>query len=318
MSESLLQTGYFINKSQQENGRTGSGYWEPHTSSIDFCETNYLHTTTIVEPHNVWSSLLGLTLVGILGIYYGNPTRETRFGLIYFILAMIGIGSACLHASLHWAFQSSDELPMIYLIVGGVYAVLEVDSPMGEPRYPSVAKYLVMLSCVNTAIYYRFQHLYIIFIATFSAMLVLIMYHHIQIAWRLYTENRDDDDDEMRKRSKRSRRSSSHYKNNAISLRFYIWHYIAFLFVALPIWCLDQFHCGLLLPLYNNLPLMAKGMTLHVVWHILSGIATHFFVQFLVACRANTLGMACGTRCVLGIFPVVVVMPRDDGDLKRE
>ena len=304
MAHSTLETDYFINKSQGHDGDPNStGYWEPHTSSIDFCESNYLLWDVIVEPHNVWSSLLGLSLVGILGIIYGNPTREWRFALIYFILIFIGLGSACLHASLHWCFQSSDELPMIYLIIGSLYAVLEVDSPRGKPKYPNISKYLLLLSCINTAVYYRFQHLYIIFLATFAGLTVMLMCLHVQIAWRLYHENRDE-----------KRKNNS---NNTIALRFYVWHHIAFFLVATPIWILDMFHCVHLLPLYNNLPFPLKGMTLHVVWHICAGIGTHFFVQFMCACRASTLGMVCDTRCVLGVLPVVVIKPNTSGGVKQ-
>jgi len=88
-------------------------YWEPHTSSIDFCEDNYLHSNYIVEIHNVWSSLMGISLFGILGLIYHSKNeiyKEKRSLLAYWILFLIGMGSAGLHGSLHWIFQSSDEV----------------------------------------------------------------------------------------------------------------------------------------------------------------------------------------------------------------
>ena len=35
--------------------RTGTmvGYWEPHSSSVEFCEPNYILTPYVAEPHNV-------------------------------------------------------------------------------------------------------------------------------------------------------------------------------------------------------------------------------------------------------------------------
>ncbi len=299
MSQSSIQSTsssrYFINDSNND----GVGFWEPHTSSIDFCESNYLHTHLIVEPHNVWSSIIGLCLFGFVGIMHGNPTHEWRTFLIYFILMIIGIGSACLHASLHRSFQASDELPMIYLIVCALYSVLEVDTPRGEQRYPHLQKYLVLLSCVATAIYLKFQHLYIIFFVTFSAMTVMIFCLHVQIVIRLHCVNRDEKD---------TRHDGSRvFVNNTIALRFYAMHHITYTLIASPIWVLDQFHCGFLLPMYNSLPFLLRGMTLHVAWHLCSGIGAHCFIQFLCACRANTLGMACGTRRVFGIIPVVVI-----------
>ena len=138
---------------------TTTGYWSPHTSSIDFCEPNYAHTSHVVEPHNVWSSLVGLSLVGLFGLKYGNPTHEARYVLIYATLILIGIGSACLHGTLHWFFQSSDELPMIYIVIGLFYAVVECEAPRGRPKYAWLPAALVALAAANTAIYYTFQHL---------------------------------------------------------------------------------------------------------------------------------------------------------------
>jgi len=70
----------------------GDGYWLPHSSSIDFCETNYLHSTYIAECHNVWSSIAGLTVIGIIGLLHGNPLNEKRVLVLYVILAIIGLG----------------------------------------------------------------------------------------------------------------------------------------------------------------------------------------------------------------------------------
>ena len=285
MAPSTLETDYFINNSD-DNGNSSGGYWEPHTSSIDFCESNYLLMDHIVEPHNVWSSIIGLSLVGIFGILYGNPTKEWRFTIVYVTLIVIGIGSACLHGSLHWCFQSADELPMIYLVIGAFYAILEVDSPRGRPKYPHLSTYLLLLSVINTAVYYKFQQYYIIFLATFNALVIGLLYLHVQIALRLHNENKIGKEN----------------INNTIALRFYLWHYIAYIGVASPSWILDQFYCGYLLPLYNKMPFPLQGMTLHVVWHICAGYGAHLFIQFIAACRASTLGMVCDVRHVLGIL----------------
>lgn len=306
MSHSTLDTGYFINKSQHDGDPSSTtGYWEPHTSSIDFCETNYLLSDAMVEPHNVWSSLFGLSLFGIAGIVYGNPTREWRTVLIYSVLLVIGIGSACLHASLHWFFQSFDELPMIYLLICAFYSLLEVDSPRGEPKYPHLVKYLLLLSCINTAIYYTFQHLYIMFLATFTIMALALVCLHVQIARRLYREINDHKNG--------AENVNNNNNNNEIAFRFYIWHHIVYSAVAVPIWFLDQFNCDQLLPYYDNLPFPLRGMTLHVVWHICAGLGTHFLVQFICACRATTLGMVCDVRYLLGVLPVVVDAPKAVG-----
>ncbi|KAL7544628.1 hypothetical protein ACHAWF_008004 [Thalassiosira exigua] len=302
----------FINDSNRDGGAdpassssssssSATGYWEPHTSSIDFCESNYLLTDLIVEPHNVLSSLLGLSLFGVAGMLYGNPTNERRTFMIYFTLSVIGLGSACLHASLHWCFQSFDELPMIYLVVCALYCILEVDSPKNAPKYPNLATYLILLSCINTAIYYTFQHLYIIFLLTFEGLGVIALCLSARILWRLYTENKLDE-----------KRGKAPNGNNVIALRFYALHLVVYILIASPVWVLDQLHCRYFLPVYNGLPFPLRGMTLHVVWHACAGAGCHFFVQSLCACRASALGMECDTRCVLGVLPVVIAKPAVD------
>lgn len=123
--------------SSSSSETTCGGYWEPHTSSIDFCERNYGITKYVAEPQNVLSSLYGISLIGLIGLWYGIPntgassTRSAstievlRYKLMYVILILIGIGSAALHGTLHWIFQSADELPMIYLTISAVYILLE-------------------------------------------------------------------------------------------------------------------------------------------------------------------------------------------------
>ena len=91
------------------------GFWEPHSSSVDFCEPNYLLSEYIAEPHNVWSSLF-ITVIGMVGFFYGNPLNELSVSAMYIILAVIGLGSAGLHTTLHWFYQSSDEVPMLWQI----------------------------------------------------------------------------------------------------------------------------------------------------------------------------------------------------------
>jgi hypothetical protein len=85
--------------------------------------------------------------------------------LIYATLILIGIGSACLHGTLHWFFQSWDEHLMIYIVIGLFYAVVEWEAPRGRPRCPWLPLALVALAAANTMIYYTFHHLYLAFIA---------------------------------------------------------------------------------------------------------------------------------------------------------
>ena len=294
----MQSANYFINSSI--GGQIG-GYWEPHSSSIDFCEPNYLLSSHVVEPHNVLSSLWGLSLFGLIGIYWGNPTGELRFQIAYGVLVLIGIGSAALHGTLHWAFQSSDELPMIYLMISVLYCCLETDTaPQDKMKYPWLPHILVTLGIINTLVYFRFQQIYIVFLLTFISMAAAAGFVlQIRIALR-----------QRRAASSSSSSSSSRLaeirRNNAqIALRFYAWHYLVYVGIASPIWVLDQLRCTNLLPFYDVLPYFLRVCTLHVVWHATAGFGAYTIVQFLVACRMNTFGLPCEIRWIMGVIPVV-------------
>jgi hypothetical protein len=94
---------------------TNNAVFFPPFFAVYAGEENYGHSNMVVEFHNTWSSLAFLSLFGIIGLWKGNPTKEVRHSLAYFVLFMIGIGSAGLHGSLHWIFQSSDG-EKIYLM----------------------------------------------------------------------------------------------------------------------------------------------------------------------------------------------------------
>ena len=306
---------YFINTSDRARG---GGYWEPHTSSIDFCETNYLLSSHVVEPHNVLSSLWGLSLLGVVGMCWGNPTGELRFAVAYGILVVIGIGSAALHGTLHWVFQSSDELPMIYLVIAALYCCLENDTAPNNPsRHPWLPHASVLFGVVSTLVYFRFQQIYFVFLLTFSSMTVAAFVLHINIAWRQRKLLLGPPMPSAGCRTTTNSISCGNginveqsiddiHRNNArLALRFYAWHYIVYLGIATPVWVLDQLWCSKLLPVYDALPSVLRGCTLHVVWHATAGFGAHAILQFLVACRMSVLGLSCRIRWILGAIPVV-------------
>jgi len=305
---------YFLNESKGANvantttGGENNHYWEPHTASIDFCETNYLLSGHIVEPHNVWSSLLGLSLFGLLGMLRDQPIKgELRMTITYLVLFVIGIGSAALHSTLHWVFQSSDELPMIYLVFCVVYNCLEIKSPSGNAnvaRYPNLHLYLFFAAIINTTIYFIFQHLFLIFFLTFSIMGGLSLFLHVQIYWEfrnlLHNSHRYPPEEVD------TQRNSAVYIEHIQMVLWFFQLGVLFFLIGFGIWFVDQFGCTVLLPYYDALPFPLKGCTLHVVWHINSGIAVHCLCQFLTAARAFYLDIECEvTLVLLGTVPFV-------------
>jgi dihydroceramidase len=96
---------------------TNIGYWSPSTSSIDWCERNYVVTQYIAEFWNCLSSFSMCILGGILFIRGLYNKIETRFLLSSLGFGFVGLGSAYFHGTLTHLGQMADELPMVYSMI---------------------------------------------------------------------------------------------------------------------------------------------------------------------------------------------------------
>jgi dihydroceramidase len=284
------------------NGSSGSdsagsdnvtGYWEPHTSSIDFCESNYLHSVKVAEPHNVWSSVLGIAMLGMLGLYQsyscvskssasGSPISERRVKAAFAVLVLTGLGSAGLHGTLHWIFQSSDELPMIYFMLALLYCDAEVDAGTAGkgPNYPWLASATMAAAIINTVVYYRFQQLYWVFLVTFTICVT------VHIVWSLYLVSRS---------------------KSPIIRRIFVTMAISYVAIGSTAWVFDMIYCDSgVKDVADSLPGILKGMTPHIVWHLAAGLGGYCAVIQLVCCRCEALGLPISILFVGGIVPVFV------------
>jgi len=268
---------------QVELPKMTKGYWEPHSSSIDFCEDNYLHTKFLVETHNTWSSIVGISLLGIVGLVLGNSTRERRHTMTYILLVLIGVGSAGLHGTLHWAFQSSDELPMIYLATLANYMCIEYASPMGKPKYPQLPLGLILLMVAVTFIYYCFQHIFLVFVFMYSVAEIVNVYLMYTILY--------------------GRKDTSEAARRIGKLALY-----SYLIVALPIWHFDMYMCQWILA---NIATIFNGATMHVVWHLSAGFGAYCAIVCLECCRMDALELPYQEYYVFGLIPVILATQKE-------
>mmetsp|Transcript_5103 Transcript_5103/g.7461 ORF Transcript_5103/g.7461 Transcript_5103/m.7461 type:complete len:287 (+) Transcript_5103:184-1044(+) len=274
-----------------------SGYWEPHSSSVDFCEMNYLHSHRIVEPHNVWSSFLGVTAFGLLGLAKGNPTKEWRFFFMHIILTLIGIGSICLHGTLHWVFQSSDELPMIYLLLCFIFGCAESSAPIGKSNYPWLPAVMFTVAILNTAVYYTFQQLYWIFLATFASGTITIA---IWLCMMIFGS---------------SSSKNQHQPRGQEPKRIFLTGLASYVFLGLPSWTFDMLMCDSVNPIAQDLPGYLKGLTPHVIWHFAAGLGGYCVAMCLLCCRLETLKLLYNVKRILGVVPIVFLQNNEEKDL---
>lgn len=132
----------------------------------------------VAEPFNAISSLIFIFFGCVYGAYC-NATNEWRFSVVTAISISIGIGSTALHLSLHWFFQSCDEVPMLWLNSICCYCIYNNSTKMpknGTGHHLDISACLFLFATlVGTVIYYCLQSLYIVFIMTYAITTTVIV-----------------------------------------------------------------------------------------------------------------------------------------------
>ena len=258
------------------------GRWEPHTSSVDFCEVNYLHFENIAELHNTWSSLL-ITAIAVLGFTFSNPTKEWRFSVMYLILGSIGVGSALLHSTLHWIPQSSDEVPMLWQTLSFTYNLMLMNQPAGSQLSLAYGGGFVLIAAAQTFVYYRYQQTYTVFLFSFA------FYSLINTIWMGYLAFINGD-----------------AMCRVIRKKLFVSGFVCFGVIGSGVWLIDFHGCEQLSPYYLSAPHYLQGFTIHAFWHLFSASGVYLAIIFLVSVRAQTLKLSPELKFLYGFFPVIV------------
>ncbi|KAF9179095.1 Alkaline ceramidase 3 [Haplosporangium sp. Z 767] len=156
-----------------------NGYWGPATSSIDWCEDNYVVSYYIAEFFNAFSSF-AMIILGEAACYSINRLQSTmehrilqnkriststgsvsslssaknppnlfRFKLAFRTITVVGIGSFLFHATLLHHMQMLDELPMLYSVLVLFFCLVESRFGVQPTWFP---KLLAGVSVVVTAL----------------------------------------------------------------------------------------------------------------------------------------------------------------------
>ena len=146
------------------------GYWSPSTSSIDWCERNYVVTHYIAEFWNCLSSLSMSVIAGILFVRGLSNKLEHRFLLLSFSFGIVGLGSAYFHGTLtHWG-QMADELPMVYSMIVWWYLLFHMN-PLFNTSDTVVVLFALTYGLVWTYVH-SLQSFVLIFQGHFTLMVI--------------------------------------------------------------------------------------------------------------------------------------------------
>ena len=100
-----------------------TGLWGPITSSVDWCEKNYLYFSWVAE---FWNSLSSFAMVGVglAGMWLNRGVLEARFMLAFFFVALLGLARFYFTPA---EARDSDvrRASYLYAVFTTVYIVLE-------------------------------------------------------------------------------------------------------------------------------------------------------------------------------------------------
>ncbi|KAJ3076377.1 Alkaline ceramidase 3 [Podochytrium sp. JEL0797] len=266
------------------------GHWGEVTSTLDWCEENYLITPYLAEFWNSTSNILFVigTLIGLASIQSARIT-ETRTVLSLLSVAGIGIGSFLFHGSLWYETQMMDELPMIYGCCVMVYANLRV---FPETNTPTSNRLLALgLSIYAVAVTVMYLHLnnpvfHEVCYGLLAAILFLlppIQFYHMKANY-------------------------PQYSNRISSLWKMYWYGSVSYLGGFLIWGIDNNFCEIVRSVRLELGYPLRVFfELHMWWHFGTALGTYSSIMLVTYLRQLALGRDdIQIKWVGGVFPVLV------------
>ncbi|GMI19894.1 hypothetical protein TeGR_g10727 [Tetraparma gracilis] len=263
----------------EAEGHDHPGFWGEQTSTIDWCERNYVVTPYIAEFWNTISNS-AFILVGLMGMVQAIRHRyEPRFVLIGLGIMIVGFGSSAFHGTLLFEYQMADELPMIWSIMVWNYAMFLCESTKTTVKHTVTATI-----CATYAIVYSVMHVYFAFTTTFQLNFALMTLISGYILHRQCCEHTGASFIPFVR--VRKRLPSEHFNTKEIqNLYSLCWHYAVVITSALAVWLIDQHACDVL----HNLPFGIPNPQLHAWWHVLCGYNCHLGLQLSIGLREKVL-----------------------------
>lgn len=237
-----------------------AGYWGEPTSTLDWCEENYIVTQYIAE---FWNTLSNLAMIvpSFAGLYYAfRNNLERRFMLCFISLALVGCGSWNFHMTLLYEMQLFDELPMlwgslmlVYALVSHLYESME----RSALRNALLKLSLIAYGVICTVIYLSFKTP-ILFQVAYGVLVTLMLYYDIAVV-----------------------------RTKQCSVRIF-YSAVFFYYCGFGLWCIDNFACEWLRGLRTEtLPAVLSPLTqLHAWWHFMAGYGAYLHILFCAHSRS--------------------------------
>ncbi|XP_064615596.1 alkaline ceramidase 3-like [Liolophura sinensis] len=252
----------------------GEGYWGKRSSTIDWCEENYVVTHYIAEFWNTISNLIMIIPPLLCAVYYLRNGLETRLVMCQISLLAVGLGSWCFHMTLLYSMQLLDELPMIWGTSFLLYSLLELEKPLFT-RNQLLQVGLFMYCLVVTVIYLLVRNPLF-----FQGSYGLMVFAVVMKSWHIISRH-------------------------GWKLRLKI-HVLALLSycTGVILWLIDQHYCSSVRALRQHMgPGLGTVTQLHALWHLCAGFGTYIGILFGFHSRYVILRKRPQVNYLLGVWP---------------
>ncbi|KAI9851657.1 MAG: hypothetical protein M1838_003126 [Thelocarpon superellum] len=262
------------------------GFWEPVTSTLNWCEEDYYATIYSAEIVNTLTNLLFmfLSFKGLRNCYVHQ--HDTIFSVAFVGYFLVGLGSFFFHTTLKYPMQLVDELSMIYTTCLMCYATFSFRK--SHPFRVVLAISLVGLAIFIT-LYYHYlqdpafhQNAYALLTATVVFRSMYIMETCLRPSWRQDAQDRTDlangtvvDGAEKSRRSSRDRLDEHRLKLMWLLVACGLSVFLG----GFGIWALDNTYCSNIRRWRRQIGL-PWGILLegHGWWHLMTGTGAYFYL----------------------------------------
>ncbi|KAI2463658.1 putative alkaline phytoceramidase [Annulohypoxylon bovei var. microspora] len=252
------------------------GFWGEKTSTLNFCEEDYVMSYYCAEVCNTLTNALFVWL-GYKGIRACIRHSHPPIFFVTFVgYIVVGLGSTFFHASLKYPMQLVDELAMIYTTFFMCFATFSYGR---SARFSScLGVGLVSLAWFITARYYKtkdpqfHQDAYAILTAVVVFSNMWIMERVLRPALRRREENRRE-----------TRTPSSPRLPTTNEMVKQMWVMITtgltIFLGGYLIWNLDNMYCSTVREWRRRLQLpWAIVLEGHAWWHLMTGIGAYYYI----------------------------------------
>ncbi|KAF2156038.1 alkaline ceramidase [Myriangium duriaei CBS 260.36] len=255
------------------------GYWEPVTSTLNWCEEDYYATIYSAEIVNTLTNVL-FQYLAFKGAYNCIKNDHDQIFLITFIgYFLVGTGSFLFHATLKYPMQLVDELSMIYTTCLMVYATF-------SHKKKPLTQFLLAISQVSLALfitgYYHYlqdpkfhQNMYALLTVIVLVRSMYVMEINMRPTFKKQEQAKAHLPAQERKRQEDRDRWILKTMWTMIAMG------LAIFLGGFGIWNLDNIYCSKIRRWRHDLGL-PWGLVLegHGWWHLMTGTGAYFYITW--------------------------------------